>query len=128
MASKQNLEGYLKEKDILGSMERIIAASEYKKKGNGGRQKTFYKFNESLIESVESDTSFSAERNKIINQVLNCEKRLFQIPQYFNYRDASASQKNRIKDILSNRKKLLNKLYATSLEQRERACDDLLYL
>lgn len=65
MASKQNLEGHPKEKDILGSMERIIAASEYKKKGNGGRQETFYKFNESLIESVESDASFLAEQYHI---------------------------------------------------------------
>ena len=59
---KQSLEAGPKEKDIIGSMQHIIVASEYKKKGNEGRQQTFYKFDDSLIESVESDAIFLAEQ------------------------------------------------------------------
>lgn len=60
------------------------------------------------------------ERDKIINQLFSCEKRLIRVPQYSNYRDASASLKKMIEDILINRQRLLNKLFLGTEAEIER--------
>lgn len=53
------------EKGILTSMERIISASKYEKKGEGGSIETLYKYNDSLMESIMSDASYLAEQYHI---------------------------------------------------------------
>ena len=63
MGQKKETPAAPEKKDILGSMERIIAASAYKKgQDRGGRKLKYYKFNDALIKSVESDASFLAEQ------------------------------------------------------------------
>lgn len=67
MATKQkkNPEVVTTEKNVLCSMERIISASKYEKKSGRGRNETFYKFNDLLMETVESDASYLAEQYHI---------------------------------------------------------------
>ena len=67
MATKQkkNPEVVTTEKNVLCSMERIISASKYEKKSGRGKSETFYKYNDSLMEAVESDASYLAEQYHI---------------------------------------------------------------
>ena len=65
MGQKKITPAAKKEKDILGSMERIITALEYKKKGDSGKIESFYRFDDSFIESVGSDALFLAEQYHI---------------------------------------------------------------
>lgn len=67
MATKQkkNPEVVTTEKNVLCSMERIISASKYEKKSGRGKSETFYKYNDSLMETVESDASYLAEQYHI---------------------------------------------------------------
>ena len=62
---KQSQETTEKEKDILSSMNRIISASKFEKKVDRGRTETYYKFNDALVESVETDASFLSEQYHI---------------------------------------------------------------
>lgn len=62
---KQNLDTVPKEESILGSMERIISASKYEKKGERGRNETFYRYNDSFIGSIKSDALYLAEQYHI---------------------------------------------------------------
>ena len=62
---KKNPEVVTTEKNVLCSMERIISASKYEKKSGRGRSETFYKYNDSLMETVESDASYLAEQYHI---------------------------------------------------------------
>ena len=63
MGQKKETLAAPEKKDILGSMEHILTTSVYKKgQDRGGRKIKYYKFNDTLIESVESDASFLAEQ------------------------------------------------------------------
>ena len=67
MATKQKKdpEVVTTEKNVLCSMERIISASKYEKKSGRGRNDTFFRYNDSLMETVESDASYLAEQYHI---------------------------------------------------------------
>ena len=62
---EQSPETTVNEKDILGSMDRIISASKYEKKVERGKTETFYKLDDSLVESVQPDASYLAEQYRI---------------------------------------------------------------
>ena len=62
---KQSPETTANEKDILGSMDRIVTAAKYEKKVSRNCTETYYKFDDALIESVMSDASYLAEQYHI---------------------------------------------------------------
>ena len=58
MGQKKETAPAVVEKGVISSMERIISASKYEKKGSRGGNETFYKYSESFIESIGPDASY----------------------------------------------------------------------